>query len=428
MDEPAEPREGSDADRPTSDAERASRAAADATDAADAVAREASTETGSPMGGAPTAAATPAHSDPTDRPPGRLPPLSSRAALLIVAAIVVGVALYLGREALAPFVVGLLLVYLLAPPVDRLHRLGLPRWIAILIVYVVTAFVVYQAVSLTIRPLIEQIRTFVEDLPVLLAQLDDLYHGLNLPPQLRAMIDDWLAGLGEGGGIDPGVILPVFTLTAGLVSSIFGYLIIPVWAFYLLKDRRDLLASANASLPEDWRADARAGVAIVDRVFGQWIRGQLFLGITVGVATFAGLMILNATIDPIFGRFALLLALSAGVLELLPIIGPIIAAVPAVLLALTAGPQAAIAALILYLVVQQVENNLLVPKIQGDAVELHPSAVMFSLVIGGAIAGLLGAILALPVTAAARDLYRYAFRRVSGAAPEVAIQRPEPAR
>ena len=128
--------------------------------------------------------------------------------------------------------------------------------------------------------------------------------------------------------------------------------------------------------------------------------------------------------DPVFGRFALLLALIAGVLELLPIIGPIIAAVPAILLAATAGPQAAIAALVLYVVVQQLENNLLVPKIQGDAVALHPSAVMFALVVGGAIGGLLGAILALPVSAAARDVFAYLFRRLSEPllAPEIAAE------
>jgi predicted PurR-regulated permease PerM len=103
----------------------------------------------------------------------------------------------------------------------------------------------------------------------------------------------------------------------------------------------------------------------------------------------------------------------AGLLELLPIIGPIIAAIPAVLLAATAGLEATVAALLLYVLIQQVENNVLVPKIQGDAVDLHPSAVMLALIVGGAIGGLLGAILALPVTAAGRDVFRYLFRRVS---------------
>jgi predicted PurR-regulated permease PerM len=144
-------------------------------------------------------------------------------------------------------------------------------------------------------------------------------------------------------------------------------------------------------------------------------------------------MVLSVTVDPIFGRFAVLLAIIAGLLELLPIIGPIIAAIPAILLAATAGLEAVVAALVLYTLIQQVENNILVPKIQGDAVELHPAAVMFALVIGGAIAGLLGAILSLPVTAAARDVFRYLFRRLSpeGPAPEAAAaatihDEPEP--
>jgi len=121
----------------------------------------------------------------------------------------------------------------------------------------------------------------------------------------------------------------------------------------------------------------------------------------------------RALVDPVFGRFAVLLSVIAGVLELLPIIGPIIAAVPAVLLAATAGIESVVAALILYTLVQQIENNFLVPKIQGDATDLHPAAVMFAIIIGGALAGLIGAILALPIAAAGRDVVRYLFRRMS---------------
>jgi predicted PurR-regulated permease PerM len=373
---------------------------------------------GRPAGRA-SAAAVPADESPD--PPfrerrggeARLRPPTLRVALVLFAAIVVAFLLYQGREALSPFVVGLLLVHLLNPLVDWLTRLRVPRWAAILVVYAIVVFVIVQALSFMLRPLVDQIRTFAADLPGLLGNLDRFYRDLDLPPQFRETIDGWLAGLSAAGGIDIGVLLPVVNVTAGFVSSIFGYLIIPVWAFYLLKDRRELTVAVDRSLPPEWRADVWAIVRIVERVFSQWIRAQVFLGLTVGIATFAGLLFLNAAVDPIFGRFALLLAVIAGVFELLPIIGPILAAIPAVLLAMTAGPQAALAALVLYLVVQQVENNLLVPKIQGDAVELHPSAVMFSLVIGGAIAGLLGAILALPVTAAGRNVFRYLFRRLS---------------
>ena len=151
--------------------------------------------------------------------------------------------------------------------------------------------------------------------------------------------------------------------------------------------------------PTTWRFDIWAVVRIVERVFGQWVRGQLILGLAAGVATFIGLGELGVVVNPVFGRYAVLLSVIAGILELVPIIGPIISAVPAVLLAATAGIESVIAAFMLYMIIQQVENNFLVPKIQGDAVELHPAPVIVAIIIGGALAGLIGAILALPMTA-----------------------------
>lgn len=347
--------------------------------------------------------------------------MTPRVALLAGAVVVLGVVLWLGREALGPFVVGLLVVYLLHPVVQRLTRLGLPRPIAILLTYVAAIVILVEGLNLMLRPLVDQIRQFAQDLPgniaAVQAQLERLgavYRGLELPPAFKSVIDEWIGRVGRGDvGFDPSVLLPVVAITTGLVGATFAFLIVPVWAFYLLKDMPALRASFDASLPPEWREDIWAVVRIVDRVFGSWVRGQLFLGLAVGIATFAGLLLLGQFVDPIFQRFAVLLAVTAGILELLPIIGPIIAAVPAVLLAATAGLEPAVAALVLYTAVQQLENNLLVPKIQGDATNLHPSAVMFALIVGGAVAGLLGAILALPVTAAARDVYRYLFRRLS---------------
>ena len=379
--------------------------------------------------GAPQAA-TPATTSPPSQPPlrrsegRRIGPPSPRAALVIAGAVVLFAIVYLGRSALGPFVVGLVLAYLLDLPVERMARLGLPRWISVLLVYAVVVVVTAQALSIVLRPLATELATFIREFPTFTAQVADMYAHLDLPPALRQAIDSWLLDLGEGvGGIDPGALLPVVTGIAGIVGSIVGYIIIPVWIFYLIKDRPSLAAAAQRSMPAEWWPDARAVSGLVLRVFAQWLRGQLFLGVTVGVATFVGLLLLSGTIDPVFGRFALLLSIISGVLELLPIIGPIIAAIPAVLLALTAGLDAAIAAVVLYTVIQQVENNLLVPKIQGDAVELHPSGVMVALVMGGAIAGLLGAILALPVAAAGRDVFRYLFHRLDEppATPDEAI-------
>jgi predicted PurR-regulated permease PerM len=352
--------------------------------------------------------------------PRRLRSPTPRVALMLLAAMVVAFVLYLGRDALNPFIVGLLLVYLLDPPVDRLRRLGLPRALAILIVYAVLGAVVVAVLVLTIPPLIQQVGQFFGDTPKLAALIQDqvtrvreAYQSLSLPPEIRATIDQAFAQFGKGTTLNPADVLPVFNSLAGFIASTFGYVIIPVWVFYLLKDRPTLTRAFDRALPDEWREDTWAVIGIAEHVFGQWVRGQIVLGSTVAFATFIGLEILGTAVDPVFAQFALFLAILAGLLELLPIIGPIIAAVPLVLLGATASFQAVIAALLLAFVIQQLENYFLVPKIQGDAVKLHPSAVMFALIVGGAIAGLLGAILALPVAATGRDIYRYLFARLS---------------
>jgi predicted PurR-regulated permease PerM len=359
----------------------------------------------------------------------RFATLSPRVAVLIAAAIVLGVLLWMARDAVRPFVVGLLLVYLLDPPVRWLSRHGMRRTLAILLVYVVALVALIEAINLTLAPLVNEMIRFVQDLPALAEQLQDqfqrlteIYARLQLPEAIRDWVDSAIANLAAGGGgtpqIDISLFLPVLTGAGSFLGAIFGYVLLPVWVFYLLKDRVSLTAQFDRNLPQAWRFDVWAVLRITKRVFGQWVRAQLVLGVTVGVFTFVGLMLLSQFVDPVFGRYAVLLSITAGILELLPIIGPIIAAVPAVLLAATAGLEPVIAALVLYTLVQQVENNLLVPKIQGDAVQLHPAVVMFAIVIGGSLGGLLGAILALPVAAAMRDVVRYLFRRLSPDAPD----------
>ena len=368
--------------------------------------------------------------DPASSPAApRFAPISPRVAVLIVAAIVVGIILWMARDAVRPFVVGLLLVYLLDPPVRWLARRGVRRSLAILIVYVIAIIAIVEFLNLTLAPLISEIVQFLQDLPGLAAQLQaqldrlsEVYARLAIPDAVRDWIDAMIASIGQGPGgapsFDPTSLLPILTGATSFVGAIFGYILLPVWVFYLLKDRVSLTQQFDRSLPAAWRFDTWAVLRIVRRLFGQWVRAQLVLGVTVGLFTFIGLLLLSRIVDPVFGRYAVLLSVTAGILELLPIIGPIISAIPAVLLAATVGLEAVIAALVLYTLVQQVENNVLVPKIQGDAIELHPALVMFAIVIGGSLGGLLGAILALPVAAAVRDVTRYLFRRLSPDAPE----------
>jgi predicted PurR-regulated permease PerM len=362
--------------------------------------------------------------NPTARPgESQFVPLSPRVAVLIAAAVIVGLVLWMARDSIRPFILGLLFVYLLDPPVRWLVRRGLRRTLAILVVYVVGIVAFIEFLALTLTPLVDELLRFVNDFPALALQLEDqlqrlgdFYQRLQIPAEIRNWIDSMIAGASSGGGaggLSLAFLLPLVTGASSLLGALFAYFILPVWVAYILKDKTSLVAMFDESLPESWRFDTWAVIKTVERDFGQWVRGQLILGFVVGFFTFVGLIILSRTVDPIFGRYAVLLAVIAGLLELVPIIGPIISAVPAVLLAATAGLGPVIWVFVLYFAVQQTENNLLVPKIQGDAVQLHPAAVVFAIIVGGSLAGLLGAILALPVTAAFRDVVRYLFRRLS---------------
>ncbi len=370
--------------------------------------------------GAPSAAgAIPAATAADTRTPDlRVGAPTPRVALVIIAAVALVAILYAGREILAPFVLGIFLVFLLDPPVESLARRGIGRAWAVLLVYLTVIAIVVVLVAITAAPLIAQVRKLIDELPTILetlrTQLLALLEHLGVPADIIASIRDALAHLDETlGGIDPGVVLPFLTSIFSLVGSVVAFLIVPVWVFYVVRDRPSVTAGLEAGIPAPWRGDVRAVTSIATNVLGRWVRGQLVLGSAVGLATLAGLVLLGIFIDPVFLRFSIILAVLAAFLELLPIIGPIISAIPAVILGATVSPLALVAVFLLYLAIQQLENTFLVPKIQGDAVELHPAAVLFVIVLGGAVYGLLGAILAVPIAAAARDVYRHFFRRLS---------------
>jgi predicted PurR-regulated permease PerM len=360
---------------------------------------------------------------PTTAPDPRTPDLrlgapTPRVALVVIAAVALVAILYAGREVLAPFVLGIFLVFLLDPPVEWLARHRIGRGWAVLLVYLAVLAIVVILIAITAAPLIAQVRKLIDELPTLAetlrSQLLTLLERLGVPQDILASIRDALDHLGTTiGGIDPAVILPFVTSIFSIIGSIVAFLIVPVWVFYVVRDRPSVTAGLEAGIPELWRGDVRAVTAITTDVLGRWVRGQLVLGSAVGLATLAGLVLLGVFIDPIFLRFSIILAVIAGFFELLPIIGPIISAIPAVILGATVSPVALVAVFLLYLGVQQLENTFLVPKIQGDAVELHPAAILFVIVLGGAVYGLLGAILAVPIAAAARDVYRHFFRRLS---------------
>lgn len=343
---------------------------------------------------------------------------------------IVALLLWTARGALPAFFVGLALAFVLDPAVTFLARRGMPRWAAVIVMYVAVVAVIWGLIAYALPPISRQGREFIEQLPELGAALADWeqglvdwYEDLPLPGELRSMIDGQLAASGQAiADLLRGLLAPTLNAVLRAATFILGLIVVPVWLFFVLKDREGFSRSVAGALPPSWRADAENVLALLGRVGGRWVRGQLLLGLSIFLATVIGLTALTVVGFSEFGQFTLILALIAGVLEWLPILGPIVAAVPAILIGLSIGFPAAIAAAVLYTAIQQLENQILVPKVMGDAIELHPAVMILSLVVGGALFGIGGAILAAPTVAAGRDLYRYGFHRFGGNTPAGAFE------
>ena len=344
------------------------------------------------------------------------------------------VLLVLARGALFPFILSGVLAYLLYPVVRALESImpwrerwpGPSRVGAIVVIFLLAIGVIAGALALVVPPTFRQAQEFIDDVPDLFAGARETVEGWSdvyterVPEDVRAQIESTLE---DSSSVLISAARTVIARTVGAVSNtltaIIGLAGVPFMVFYLLKDRETAVGGFYALLPENARRHARNVMAIANDVLGAYVRAQLTLGVIVGVVVFLGLFALGVS-------FSALLGLIAGVTELVPVIGPLLGAIPGVLVALATSPSDLPWVLLLYVGVQVVENAVLVPRIQGRAVEIHPAIIMVLLVVASEAAGLWGLIVAVPLAAVARDVFKYFHREwsdgVEAAAPELPLE------
>ncbi len=343
--------------------------------------------------------------------------------------------LYRAGATLAPFIFGFVLAYLLLPIVKRLDRY-LPRWGSITSVYL-AGFILFElALIFILPPAANQVSAAIRNAPewferanvFINAQIDQF--NASASPEVRDQVNTQVQNVqntlqrnastyAQGAATFlAGTIFGIFdTLT-----FLFGFLVVPFFLFYILNDSEKLGATIDRFLFRGIRADFWNIWSIIDSIFGKYIRGQLLLGLVIGVVSFLGLTALNL----FFGYdipYTVVLAIVAAFGELIPVVGPIIAAIPAILVALGSGWQATVAVIVLYVLIQQLENQILVPRIVGETLKLHPAVLLALLVIAGGVGGLPLVILSAPLAAIARDVFIYLYRRFGEppALPEMAI-------
>ncbi|WP_129672099.1 AI-2E family transporter [Candidatus Chloroploca sp. Khr17] len=353
----------------------------------------------------------------------------SRWALVLAALYIIGWMIVQALSALIPFIFGAILAYLFLPLVNRFNP-HMPRWAAILLVYLIVLGLVATFFAFLVPPLVDQVGQLIRAIPDIqviqrwVTTVIDEYEQLlaNLPEGMRDQVrnsvteiiaqaattlrTNFISYVQDIGNF---LIDSVFSVV-NTVSFLLGFFLIPFWLFYVLMDQREGRDKLDQFLPRWIRTDFWTVLTIIDYDFSGYLRGQLLLGAAVGSAAGVGLLALNLVGFEI--PYVLLLAVIAGVTELVPIIGPILGSIPAILLGFLDSPTTGIAVLILYVVIQQLENNFLVPRIVGDSVGLHPAVLMILLVVGAQVFGIIGAILSAPVGAVARDIFSYVYGRL----------------
>jgi predicted PurR-regulated permease PerM len=329
--------------------------------------------------------------------------------------------LWAASNVLLPYVLGLVLAYLLFPVVNwlsrhmpqRLRTWGLARPLAIVITYLVVIAIVAGVVAFIVPIVVDQVEVLIDNWPDLTASVEDLWErGLGwytetLPQEWKATIEGNLRNLLDEvvTAVQSGVVATVRTIS-GTVGFIIGLVVIPFWLFYILHDESRVKEGVLHVLPQQMRPDVRCMARLIDDVLSAYIRGQLLLVLFVGGMATLSMFIIGVP-------FAVVLGIVAGMFEVLPYVGPILGAIPAVLVALLSDPISAVWVAVSFFAIQQVENLILVPRIAGESVKLHPAVVMVVLVMGNELGGFLGMLLAVPVTAIVRDVFKYLYLRLA---------------
>ena len=273
------------------------------------------------------------------------------------------------------------------------------------IIRIANALPTIAELRVTANALLEQYRTVVPaELKAPIEQA--LFQGLEV---LQANLATYAQRLGA-------FLVSSFMRLLDSITFLLGFLTLPIWLFYVLNDQGRLPAALDRLIHPGARADFWNVWRIIDLAFSSYVRGQLILCLSVGLAVGLGRVLIEAGGAPI-GDYVLLLAIIAGITEFVPVLGPTIGAIPGVVIGLSISPLTGLAMLALYVVVQQLENSLLVPRIIGDSINIHPAVLTVVIIIAGTLFGIIGIILAAPVIAIARDLVLYSYRRLEGIAP-----------
>lgn len=295
---------------------------------------------------------------------------------------------------LMPFLLAGFIAYLLYPLIEKLNQNGVQRWLAVLLIYILffggMGFAVYKGIPTFIK----QLKDLSENIPMLIHQYElwaDLIEKKTKtwPLGIHEQIDNGFQSLNQWL---EGMIDRILAFFLWIVDRFFLLILIPFIAFYLLKDIDYLKKTFWSFVPKKWRQQTRSFLVNVEESLGNYIRGQLIVCALIGLISTIFFWVVKLD-------YPLLLGSIIGITNVIPYFGPFIGIVPAVIIASQISIKMVIFVALFVFFLQFLEGNVLSPYIVGKTLRMHPLLIMFSILIGGEIAGLIGLIIAVPIVA-----------------------------
>ncbi len=313
---------------------------------------------------------------------------STKVILRVVAVLLALAFLWVVRDIVIVILLSLVLASAMEPMVDYLNRRKIPRSVSVLGAYVIVIAIIVLIVSLMAPLVAEQFKVLTQNLPQYTLEMQARY------PTIAAFFGDFDANailhsfISSGAGADA-----LFSRTVGLFNGLVALVSVLVISFYLVAADRGMKHFIHDLVPTAQQDVVMKLIAKIQHKMGLWVAGQLILSVFIFSLTFIGLSILGV-------KYALFLAIIAGLLEVVPYVGPFLSAIPAVFFAMVQSPALVVGVIILYVVIQKTEGYVLVPKVMEKTVGTSPLVVLLALLVGFKLAGVLGLLLAVPLAGA----------------------------
>jgi predicted PurR-regulated permease PerM len=314
---------------------------------------------------------------------------------------------YFARGALLPIILSLIIFYGLHPLVRLIGRL-LPKKfpfgkdIAIIASFIIFVLLVILAFEFFIPPIAEEFNQLSINLPQFIDQIQSViqssqkwYVSISLPPQFNTAVAN---GLNNAFSYISSFLQQTVVGLFAILGQFIGFIVIPVIVYYLLKEEGSLADGLMKLVPSEHKETLKNILEKTNLILKNYVEGQIVICSIIGIVTGLGLYLLGV-------KFYLVLGLIAAVTELIPIIGPIIGAIPTIIIALLVSPALAVEVIVFYIVVQSIGAYILVPKLMGNKLDLHPLTILLGVLILGNLIGVWGIFFAAPIIAILKVLY-----------------------